>query len=325
MFYTTTFHCYHPKSKSQNGGGKISPDSSAKIQRYKILVVDDEEDVLELLKMTLESADQFDCRVFTGKDGFTGLETIKEVDIDLVISDYRMEDMDGVEFLKKVKEDYPDIIRMMITGYSELDLAKKAINEAQVYNYIEKPWDNEDIRLAVFEALKEREEEREEEKEPREISFVDGNSYILEGERPVETFEYSLERMKKAGEGLIISRKHPDKIKERFGTNEEDLDIEYFWLTRTSGQNNMDPAALELIADRVIRYFEGGGKTVLVEGVGALLRDNSFKRFVGFVDNIVDVASVENGCFMIALDPRIIDDKELAYIEEKMGIVDFRE
>lgn len=292
-------------------------------ESYRILIVDDEKEVLSLLQMTLENAKRFNSTVKTAEDGETALNMMKEESFDLIISDHKMEPMNGVELLCRIKDEYPDVIRILITGYSELDLAKEAINRARVYSYLEKPWTNEEIRNTVYDALKEGEkeegeEEKEEEEPIDEIKLEEGGSYLFKEKKNVKTFNIALDRMRQMDEGLIFSREHPKKFKKNFSIGEG---INYLWVTKIAGKDNIDPVNLELIADTIIRYFENGGKTVLLGGIDALLRDNSFNRFVSFLDNIIDIAGVEDGVLILNLDPNIISDKELAALERKMNYV----
>jgi response regulator RpfG family c-di-GMP phosphodiesterase len=70
-----------------------------------------------------------------------------------VISDYLMPEMDGITFLAKVKEKRPRVPRILLTGYADKENAIKAINNVGLYQYIEKPWDNEDLRLVIRNGL----------------------------------------------------------------------------------------------------------------------------------------------------------------------------
>lgn len=127
---------------------------------YRILIADDEKNTLDAVRSTLQRAEQFSSEVFVAKDGKEALTELGKREFDLVLSDYKMPGMDGIELLAKVKNKYPKTVRILITGYSDTKIAKDAINKAQVHNYIEKPWDNEELMLTVYEALK-RKSERE--------------------------------------------------------------------------------------------------------------------------------------------------------------------
>lgn len=129
---------------------------------YNILIVDDESDILNSLNLVLGYAEEFSCNISVAKDADTALAHLKDQEYDLVLSDYKMPGMTGVELLTKVKERYPKTIRMLITGYSDVEIAKEAINMAHVHNYLEKPWDNDDLTLSLYEALR-RKSKREKE------------------------------------------------------------------------------------------------------------------------------------------------------------------
>ena len=81
------------------------------------------------------------------------LEDLDHQAIDLVISDYLMPEMDGITFLSKVKEKYPHAPRILLTGYADKENAIKAINDVGLYQYIEKPWNNDDLHLIIRNGL----------------------------------------------------------------------------------------------------------------------------------------------------------------------------
>ena len=121
---------------------------------YKILIVDDEKETLKALRSTIERAKQFKSSILTAESAEKALSLLKTQEFDLVLSDYKMPGINGIELLREVKNKYPDTIRMLITGYSDLSTAKEAINLAEVNNYLEKPWDNEELRSIIHAALK---------------------------------------------------------------------------------------------------------------------------------------------------------------------------
>src|SRR5574340_504158 len=109
------------------------------MKQNTILIVDDNENVLKASERLMEDGGY---RMFFADSGIKGLEILKREDIHLVISDLRMPDMDGIKFLNKVKNTLPDTIRIMLTEYSDLGIAIKALNEGQIYRFITKPWNN---------------------------------------------------------------------------------------------------------------------------------------------------------------------------------------
>lgn len=124
---------------------------------YKILIVDDEKEVSNALAMTLQFAKQFKSDIELANDVNTALGKLNKQEFDLVLVDYMMPGMNGVELLNKVKDINPNIIRVLITGYSDGNIAKDAINNAEIHHFIEKPWENKNLRATVYEALKKKE------------------------------------------------------------------------------------------------------------------------------------------------------------------------
>lgn len=112
-----------------------------------IIIVDDEEMVLTSLKSFLNLESNYAVRTFTSGD--EALKFIKKNDVDLVISDYLMPEMDGISFLAKVREIKPEVPRIILTGYADKENAIKAINDVGLFQYIEKPWDNDDLLLII--------------------------------------------------------------------------------------------------------------------------------------------------------------------------------
>jgi len=120
------------------------------MQNHSILIVDDEENVLNSL-LRLFRAENYE--ISTASNGKDGLELVKEKNFHLIISDYRMPVMDGIEFLKHVTKISPDTIRMILTGYTDVNVAVSAINEGHVYKFMVKPWDKELLKVQVKRAL----------------------------------------------------------------------------------------------------------------------------------------------------------------------------
>jgi len=116
-----------------------------------ILLVDDEEMVLTSIRSFL--AIETDYRVHTFTSPVKALHELDRLNIDLVISDYLMPDMDGITFLGKVKEKFPQVPRILLTGYADKENAIKAINDVGLYQYIEKPWNNDDLKLIIRNGL----------------------------------------------------------------------------------------------------------------------------------------------------------------------------
>ena len=144
-----------------------------------ILLVDDEEMVLSSIKSFFAMETDYDLLTYTSPVLALEELDLKHPNIDLVISDYLMPDMDGITFLAKVKERFPLVPRILLTGYADKENAIKAINNVGLYQYIEKPWDNDDLRFVIRNGLEKtvllkqlQDKIREVEKAHRELNEV---------------------------------------------------------------------------------------------------------------------------------------------------------
>lgn len=123
-----------------------------------IVCIDDEPDVLNSLKIELKKAIGDRCIIETAEGGADALELLADLQADeyeiaLVLSDYIMPDIKGDELLKKIHESSPDTLTIMLTGQADLEALSNAIKYAKLYRYIRKPWQNEDLKLTVVEAV----------------------------------------------------------------------------------------------------------------------------------------------------------------------------
>lgn len=123
-----------------------------------VLLVDDEENILRSLQRLLR---QQPYQIVTASSGDEALQLMAEVPADLVVSDARMPGMDGATLLAKIGRQWPDTIRILLTGYADMATTIKAINEGKIYRYIAKPWDDEDLTITLRQALQYQHTEKE--------------------------------------------------------------------------------------------------------------------------------------------------------------------
>lgn len=119
------------------------------MQMYKILLVDDEPDNLALLYRTLRGK----YELYKTTSPLQALEMLKEKHIDLILSDHKMPEMDGVEFLKRVYDSYPNTMRLLVTAYTDASILIDAINYAKIYRYIKKPYSPDELLMTVANSL----------------------------------------------------------------------------------------------------------------------------------------------------------------------------
>jgi len=121
-----------------------------KTHKYSILIVDDERSILNSLHRLFRKEGY---NILTAESGEQGLKVLSNNRIDLIISDQRMPGMSGVEFLRRAKERYPDIIRIILSGYVDIETITSGVNEGNIYKFILKPWNDEELKIAVARAL----------------------------------------------------------------------------------------------------------------------------------------------------------------------------
>lgn len=122
---------------------------SKRSNKPKLLVVDDEPDNLDLLYRTFRR----EFQVFRAESGTKALEVLQESgEVAVIISDQRMPEMKGTEFLSKTVPQFPNTVRIILTGFTDVEDLVDAINSGQVYRYITKPWDPEELKILVQKA-----------------------------------------------------------------------------------------------------------------------------------------------------------------------------
>ena len=119
-----------------------------------IALVDDEEMILTSLRSFLLLETDYEVLTYNGPE--KALDEVRRKPIDLIISDYLMPGMNGIQFLLEVKKIHPFATRVLLTGYADKENAIKAINEVGLYQYVEKPWENEDLKLVIQNGLERR-------------------------------------------------------------------------------------------------------------------------------------------------------------------------
>lgn len=120
-------------------------------EEVKILCVDDEKNVLKALERLFFD---YEYEIITAMSGEEGLDLLKKEDhIKVIISDYRMPGMNGVDFLKTVYEKRPETVRIVLSGYADTASIVEAINEGQIYKFIPKPWNDDDLKVTISNAI----------------------------------------------------------------------------------------------------------------------------------------------------------------------------
>jgi response regulator RpfG family c-di-GMP phosphodiesterase len=114
-------------------------------EKIKILYVDDEENNLQAFKATFRR----DYKIFIAISAKEGEEILSKEKVDIIITDQRMPEKTGVEFLESIIPIHPEPIRLLLTGYTDIQAVIDAINKGQVYHYLTKPWEEDYLRTVI--------------------------------------------------------------------------------------------------------------------------------------------------------------------------------
>ncbi|MCW3118753.1 MAG: family 3 adenylate cyclase, partial [Chitinophagaceae bacterium] len=184
--------------------------------QYNVLYVDDESNNLNSFRAALRR----DYNVFTALSGEEGIEILSKNDIHVVITDQRMPNMTGVQFLQHIPGDQ-DNIRIILTGFSDVESIIEAINTGKVYRYITKPWDKDELKITIDNAVETVLLRRNNKKLIHELQEYNGQLEEKVRQRTIEIEKQKvlLEESKKKSDSLLLNIL-PDEIAEelkRFG------------------------------------------------------------------------------------------------------------
>ena len=189
-----------------------APPVAAAPAKPRVLFVDDDERILNGVRAMFRQ--EYDVVVATS--GEAALEIVNRGGVHVVVSDQRMPGMMGVELLRKVRAVAPNAVRMLLTGYSDLASLVGSINEGEIFRFVKKPWDNDELRKDVAEAVKlalqHAGEEQAKAKSPRSA----GSLLVID---PKEGLARGLERLL-AGEAAVIQVTGPAEAAKALSTGE---------------------------------------------------------------------------------------------------------
>lgn len=165
------------------------------MSRHAILMVDDEPYVLKSFQRALRKEPY---TLLTAQSGEEGLKMLEAREVSLVISDYNMPRMNGLAFLKAVRTLYPHILAIMLTGQAEIGIAVQAINEAGVYKFIQKPWEDADLKITIVRALESIDLATERDRLIQKVKSRDAILKELEREHP------GITQVKRDADGYMV-------------------------------------------------------------------------------------------------------------------------
>lgn len=138
-----------------------------------VMLVDDEEMVVAALRSVLRMHSNYRILAYTSSRH--ALQDAPNHEVDVIVSDLLMPEMDGISLLRELKPIHPMAARILLTGYGDKQSAIRAINDVGIYQYLEKPWDNEAIRLIIRNAVERRMLQRSLEQKVSELGMAQTN------------------------------------------------------------------------------------------------------------------------------------------------------
>ncbi len=212
-FFTKEDYKYNKEQKMENNG--------------VILFVDDEENILKSIRRSLMDEPY---EMFFANSGKEALKILEENKVDVIVTDMRMPEMNGLELLEIVKKKYPDIVRIVLTGYAQVSTLIAAINSGQIYRYLVKPWKLEaEFKPAIRQALEHHRLMMERNKMIKELKFktIELQKQIKEKEELIKKIEESNRKKKEILS--ILSAKTIPFIEEAV-----------YWIDELSKNSNME-------------------------------------------------------------------------------------
>lgn len=245
---------------------------AAASQRGQLLIVDDEEEILKSLQRQF----RHDYAVYSAQSTDEGYRIMMETPIQVIISDQRMPGMTGADFFGKVKNEFPDAIRLLLTGYADIQAVIGAINDGNIFRYITKPWDPLELDTIVREAFE------------RYHLIVQNRELLLDLQEQNDRLEqYVIERTTELAEA-----------NERLQTLNEQKDT---FLGMAAHDLRTPITVVQGFADLLLYPQTSPEDTREFVGI---IRD-TLDQMLGLLDDILDITAIESG--NLTLRPELVD------------------
>ena len=267
-----------------------------------IICVDDEQTVLVSLRVSLEELAGDDCEIRLAESAEDALQIIDELDknkvrLEMVIADQVMPGMKGAEFLEIVHKRHPETVKILLTGYAGLDSAIYAINNAGLSKYIEKPWENEDLKLVVRNLLEEYRLKRE---------LADRNKELEKAREDLERWNTELEiRVEEKTQELVILNKELARASEAKSK----------FLTNVSHELRMPLNSILGFSEVLLENISGSLNAAQSKYVNNVL--TSGRHLLQLINDLLDMASIEAG--KICVSPERFSPEEV--VKEVQDVV----
>jgi response regulator RpfG family c-di-GMP phosphodiesterase len=239
-------------------------------QDYNLLIIDDE------IEITKSIARQFrkKYKVFSATSAMEGMAIMEKEHIQVILSDQRMPDMTGVDFFSLIKDKYPDALKLLITGYSDIEAVIGAINEGQVFRYVTKPWNPDELESIVREAFEKYE-------------LITNNRRLM---LSLQELNVGLEEKVKirTSELEMLNSRLSDLNKEKNS---------YIGMVAHDLRNPIGTA--EAFSSMLLEDFEKMTKSSQLEYIGLINKSCSFS--LNLIHDFLDISKIEAGIFDLNL------------------------
>ena len=203
---------------------RIAGVENEKTKKYSILYVDDEETNLRVFKSNFRRF----FKIYTAVTPFEAIEILKDNDVQVIITDQRMPDMTGTEFLEKILPDFPDVVKIILTGFTDIEAIKDGINRCGIFKYITKPWNFDEMKAVLDRAMETYQSALDSEEHIKDLEFTNQELERRVAERTKELNDIN--------ERLISSIKYAGQLQQSMLPSErflERLFSDHFILFKT--------------------------------------------------------------------------------------------
>ncbi len=301
----------------------------------KVLIIDDNVAIQEIVSEILTTEEHTVEAVSNGKEAFNKIRQFRP---DLVLLDINLPDMDGWTILRKMKEDglTQDLKVLMFTADTDIGSEIFGLQDV-VDGYIRKPFKGKELieRMKTiskdeaeedpkgklkFKSLFGKKEEKAASTGHRKLNLKSGKAYIVMEKKPQRIYEGFVVEVFDGKAGLVVTSEHPKSIREKWGLEKTPI----VWLTSRSGKAYIDPGKLGSITSYISQFIENSKNSViLIDGLDVLMVNNEFNQVLKMINQIDDLLVDNNAILLLALNSKVLDQKDLALIERNKEILDF--
>jgi CheY-like chemotaxis protein len=242
---------------------------------------------------------------------------LKKQRFDMVLSDYQMPKMNGVDLLALVKENHPDTKRVLITGLSDMVVAQDAMRKAKVHFFLEKPVDKDVLRGTIHELLKASRVEPTLDDTgatpatETQSTMAPGNMYLIEERKGAKAFEVLTDLIERGHQGLAITTQSPDMIKQRYGLGGTSVR----WLSKREVDGAMDANNLVELGFLIREFLEPAERgVVLLDGFDYLTSIHGFDKTIKFLQDLSEFIVYSNKNVIIPLNPQTLSAQQYAIL-----------